>query len=85
MKALCSDGLKRHLYSDIKMNGEVKIGTIYWWDLDFALRGSGNKRAEGKIHSLSYIANYAMKIKILYLLDSYLNFEWFYMLSMRLH
>lgn len=29
MKALCSDGLKRHLYSDIKMNGEVKIGTIY--------------------------------------------------------
>lgn len=42
MKALCSDGLKRHkLYSDIKMNGEVKIGTIYWWDLDFALRGGG--------------------------------------------
>lgn len=28
MKAFCSDGLKRHLYSDIKMNGEVKIGTI---------------------------------------------------------
>lgn len=43
MKALCSDG---HLYSDIKMNGEVKIGTIFWWDLDFALRGGGNKRAE---------------------------------------
>lgn len=48
MKALCSDGLKRHLYSDIKMNGEVKIGTIYWWDLDFALRGGGIKSRRKK-------------------------------------
>lgn len=35
MKVLCSDGFKRYLYLDIKMNGEVKIGIIYWWDLDF--------------------------------------------------
>lgn len=85
MKVLCSDGFKRYLYLDIKMNGEVKIGIIYWWDLDFVFWGGGNKRVEGKIYSLLYIVNYVMKINILYFFDLYLNFEWFYMLLMRLY